>query len=313
MSLTRRRFLAAAAVGGALSARKASAAKTLRIVTSTQDMAALAAEIGGDRVSVESIARGYQDPHFVEPKPSFILKLNRADLLIAVGLQLEIGWLPPLITQSRNSKLQPGGQGYFDASQFVEILQKPVGAVSRAMGDVHPLGNPHYWLDPENGRRIAQGIATKLAELMPDSADYFQQRFQDFSTRLTAAKKGWLATMAPYKGRPVVAYHQSWPNFAEAFSLQVEGYIEPRPGIPPSPRHTLELINQMKQQKIKLIWVEPYFDTKVPNSVATAVGGEAIVLCPSVGGNKEITNYFELFDYDTKAVSEAFDRIDKKA
>jgi zinc/manganese transport system substrate-binding protein len=311
MSLTRRTFLAAAAAGG-LSPRQASAAKTLRIVTSTQDMAALAAEVGGDRVSVESIARGFQDPHFVEPKPSFILKLNRADLLIAVGLQLEIGWLPPLITQSRNAKLQPGGQGYFDASQFVEILQKPVGAVSRAMGDVHPLGNPHYWLDPENGRRIAQGTAAKLSELLPDSAAYFQQRFDDFSTRLTAAKKRWSDTMAPYKGRRVVAYHQSWPNFAEAFGLQVEGYIEPRPGIPPSPRHTLELINQMKQGKIRLIWVEPYFDTKVPNSVATAVGGEAIVLLPSVGGRDEVTDYFKLFDYDTSLVSGAFGRLDKK-
>ncbi len=310
MSLTRRTFLAAAAAGG-LSVRRASAAKTLRVVTSTQDMAALASEVGGDRVSVEAIARGYQDPHFVEPKPSFILKLNRADVLIAVGLQLEIGWLPPLITQSRNSKLQPGGKGYLDASQFVEILQKPVGQVSRAMGDVHPLGNPHYWLDPENGRRIAQGLAANFSDLLPDGAAYFQQRFEDFSVRLTEAKKRWLETMAPYKGRRVVAYHQSWPNFAEAFGIQVEGYIEPRPGIPPSPRHTLALINQMKQEKIKLIWVEPYFDTKVPNSVAQAVGGEAVVLLPSVGGREEVTDYFKLFDYDTNLVASAFGRLDK--
>jgi ABC-type Zn uptake system ZnuABC Zn-binding protein ZnuA len=308
MSLTRRAFLAAAAAGG-LPARNAAAANTLRVVTSTQDMAVLASEVGGDRISVEAIARGYQDPHFVEPKPSFILKLNKADLLIAVGLQLEIGWLPPLITQSRNSRLQPGGKGYFDASQFVDILQKPVGAVSRAMGDVHPLGNPHYWLDPENGRRIAQAIAGKLGELLPESNAYFQQRFEDFSSRISAAKKRWEATMAPYRGSKVVAYHQSWPNFAEAFGIQVEGYIEPRPGIPPSPRHTLELINQMKQEKIRLIWVEPYFDTKVPNAVARAVGGEAIVLLPSVGGHPEVTDYFKLFDYDTSLVSAAFDRL----
>src|SRR3954470_22773003 len=140
-------------------------AKQLYVVTSTTDMAALAQEVGGDKIKVESIAKGYQDPHFVEAKPSFLLKLRQADLLIAVGLDLEIGWLPPLVTQSGNGRIQPGGAGYLDASQFADILEKPTGQVSRAMGDVHPLGNPHYWLDPDNGRRIAKGIAAKLGEM----------------------------------------------------------------------------------------------------------------------------------------------------
>src|SRR5581483_716744 len=154
-------------------------AKKLNVVTSTTDMAALTQEVGGEKVSVESIAKGYQDPHFVEAKPSFLLKLRQADLLVVVGLQLEIGWLPPLITQSGNGKIQVGAPGYLDASQFAEILEKPAGEVTRAMGDVHPLGNPHYWLDPDNGRRIARGIAEKLGELDPGDASYFQQRFQD--------------------------------------------------------------------------------------------------------------------------------------
>src|SRR3989441_3869251 len=139
-------------------------AKKLNIVTSTTDMAALAQEVGGDKISVESIAKGYQDPHFVEAKPSFLLKLRQADLLIVVGLQLEIGWLPPLINQCGNARIQVGAAGYLDASQFAEILEVPQGTVTRAMGDVHPMGNPHYWLDPDNGRRIARGIANKLAE-----------------------------------------------------------------------------------------------------------------------------------------------------
>src|SRR5256714_8262258 len=145
-------------------------AKKLNVITATTDFAALAQEVGGDKIDVESVAKGYQDPHFVEAKPSFLLKLRRADLLVVVGLDLEIGWLPPLITQSGNPKIQPASVGYLDASQFAEILEKPSGPVSRAMGDVHPLGNPHYWLDPDNGRRIAKGISNKLSEMDPADA-----------------------------------------------------------------------------------------------------------------------------------------------
>src|SRR3954453_18002216 len=181
----------AATIAGAIPAQ----AKQLYVVTATTDMAALAQEVGGDKIKVESIAKGYQDPHFVEAKPSFLLKLRQADLLISVGLALEIGWLPPLITQSGNSRIQPGGAGYLDASQFSEVLEKPSGQVSRAEGDVHPLGNPHYWLDPDNGRRVAKGIATKLGEMDPADAAYFQQRFQDFDKRLTDAEKRWESQM----------------------------------------------------------------------------------------------------------------------
>ena len=154
----------------------ATAAGKLSVITTTEDLASLAREVGGDRIDVEALARGYQDPHFVEPKPSFILKLNKADLLIVVGRELEIGWLPPLITQSRNAKLQPGGVGYLDASLNARILDVPAGQITRAMGDVHPQGNPHYWLDPGNGRRIAQTIQTKLSEMSPGDAAYFAGR-----------------------------------------------------------------------------------------------------------------------------------------
>src|SRR5437660_12882267 len=174
-------------------------AKKLNVVTATTDMAALTQEVGGDKVNVESIARGYQDPHVVESEPSFLRKLRQADLLVVVGLQLEIGWLPPLVTQSGNPRIQQGAAGYLDASQFAEILDIPTGPVTRAMGDVHPLGNPHYWLDPDNGRRLARGFAQKFGELDPADNAYFQQRFQDFDKRLSAAEQKWDAEMAPYK------------------------------------------------------------------------------------------------------------------
>jgi len=290
----------------ALVAGMCPAASKLNVVTSTEDLAAIGREIGGDRITIESIAKGYQDPHFVEPKPSFLLKLQKADLLAVVGLQLEIGWLPPLITQSGNSKIQVGNQGYLDVSTACEVLELPTGVVTRADGDVHPLGNPHYWLDPENARRIARAFKDKFSEMQPADAAYFDQHLKDFEQRLTEAEKRWDAQMAPFKGRKVVTYHRSFPNFAKRFGLNIVDYVEPKPGIPPTPSHTLELINRMKQENIKLILVEPYFDMKTPNSVAQAVGGTAIVLLPSVGGEKQVQTYFQLFDYDINLLTMAF-------
>jgi len=291
---------------GALFSPSLAEAKKLNVATATTDLAALAQEVGGDKISVESIARGYQDPHFVEAKPSFLLKLRQADLLIVVGLQLEIGWLPPLVNQSGNARIQVGAPGYLDASQFAEILDIPTGTVTRAMGDVHPLGNPHYWLDPENGRRIAKGIAGKLGDLDPSNTAYYQERFQDFDKRLAAAEQKWDAEMKPYHGRKVVTYHNSFPNFAKHFSLNVIGYVEPRPGIPPTPSHTIELIGLMKRENCKVILVEPYFDLKTPQAIARDTGGIVVQYLPSVGGEKQVTNYFELFDYDIGLLTKAF-------
>ena len=278
----------------------------LNVITTTEDLAAIAREEGGDRVTVESLARGYQDPHFVEAKPSFILKLQRADLLIVVGRELEVGWLPPLIRQSRNAKVQAGADGYLDASAHARILEIPQGQITRAMGDVHPSGNPHYWLDPENGKIVARDIAAKLAQFRPGDKAYFDQRGADFSNRLTDAMKRWTAAMAPYKGTKVVTYHRSYPNFADRFGLDVVGYVEPRPGIPPSPGHTLDLVAEMKRQQIKVILMEPYFDTKTPNSIASQTGAKVVVLPPSVGGEKTITDYIKLFDYDINLIVTAF-------
>jgi len=283
----------------------AAMAKTLNVMTSTEDLASLAREVGGQHATVESIARGYQDPHYVEAKPSFLLKLQKADLLVVVGLGLEIGWLPPLITQSRNARIQMSGGGYLDASTAAAILEKPSGPVTRAMGDVHPLGNPHYWLDPENGRRIAKAIAEKFAQLDPEDAAYFEQRYQDFERRLQEADKRWLEAMAPLKGTEVITYHNSWPSFTDHFGLRVGGFVEPKPGIPPSPAHTLEVINQIKKDQIKLILVEPYFDLKTPKAIAAQTGAQVLVMLPSVGGVPEVASYLQLFDYNIRLLQGA--------
>jgi ABC-type Zn uptake system ZnuABC Zn-binding protein ZnuA len=276
-----------------------------RVKLQTEDLASLAREVGGDRVTVVALAKGYQDPHQVDPKPSFILEVSRADVLLAVGKELEIGWLPALVTSSRNAKVQPGGAGFLDASQNVRILEIATGQITRAMGDVHPQGNPHYWLDPANGRRIAQAIRDKLVQLAPAERAFFEQRYADFDARLTAAEKKWDAAMAPYKGTEIVTYHRSWPNFMERFGLQVIGYVEPKPGIPAPPSHIIDLIAEMKRRNCKLIVVEPYWSLKTPQAIASQVGGKVLVLAPSVGGVKAATDYIQLFEYDIAQLTAA--------
>jgi zinc/manganese transport system substrate-binding protein len=295
-----------------VAASSASAQGKLSVMTTTEDLASIAREVGGDRIAVEPIAKGYQDPHFVEAKPSFILKLQKADLLVVVGRELEIGWLPPLITQSRNGKIQAGAGGYLDVSLGATILEIPTANITRAMGDVHPLGNPHYWMDPENGKRIAKQIADKLAEIRPSDRPYFTQQLASFTTRLEEAEKRWLAMMAPYKGTKVVTYHRSFPNFAERFGLDIMGYVEPRPGIPPTPQHTLDLMNEMKRQNVKLVLVEPYFDLKTPLAIGRDTGAEVLVMPPSVGGTKDVPDYFKLFDYDLNLIVNAIKKTGAK-
>jgi zinc/manganese transport system substrate-binding protein len=296
-------FLALA--GGGLEA-------TVNVVTSTEDLGSLTREVGGDKVKVEALGKGYQDPHFVEAKPSFILKLNKADLLVVVGRELEIGWLPPLIDQSRNARIRPGADYYLDASLTARILEIPTGQITRAMGDVHPLGNPHYWLDPDNGRRIAQAIQGKLAQISPADAPYFSERYADFDKRLSEAEKRWDAMVAPYRGLKIVTYHRSWPNFAERFGFEVVGYVEPRPGIPPSPSHTLELIQEVKRLGVKILLVEPYFDLKTPQSIGRETGAKVLVMTPSVGGVPEVTDYIRLFDYDLNLLLSAIKEMGGK-
>jgi ABC-type Zn uptake system ZnuABC Zn-binding protein ZnuA len=290
------RFLLATLL--ALSLAPAAHAKKLSVMTSLSDLASLATTIGGDRVEADSLAKGYQDPHFVEAKPTFILKLSRADLLIVAGLELEIGYLPPLIDNSRNAKIRPGAPGYLDASVGCDVLDRPTGQVTRAMGDVHPYGNPHYWLEPSNGRVIARAIAAKLTELDPGGKATFEKNLADFEAKLKEAEARWTQRMAPYAGTKVVTYHNSWPNFAKYFKLDVVGFLEPKPGIPPTPQHNLEIVNLMQKEKVPAILMEVYFDRKTPDFIASKTGAKVVVLTPSVGGEPAAKDYISLFDTD---------------
>ena len=291
-----RRTLAFAACLAPLAAGARPAAAELRVVTTLEDLASIVRSVGGDHVQTFALAKGYQDPHYVDAKPSLVLQLSRADLLVVAGLELEIGYLPPLVDQSRNAAIHPGSVGYLDASTTCEVLEQPTTVVTRAMGDVHPYGNPHYWTDPENGRRIARAVAAKLAGLDAAHAADYEKNLAAFERRLTAKEAEWEAKIAPYAGTKVVTFHNSWPNFAKRFHLDVVGHVEPKPGIPPTPSHTLEIINLMRDQKVPLILVEPYFDLKTPRYIAGQAGAEVLRLYPSVGGEKEITDYIALFD-----------------
>ncbi|MEK7745592.1 MAG: metal ABC transporter substrate-binding protein [Elusimicrobiota bacterium] len=277
----------------------------LSIVTTTEDLAAIAAAIGGDAVSVQSIARGYQDPHFVEAKPSHLLKLKRAGLFIQIGLELEAAWAGALLQNARNPDLLPGNPGFLEVSQECEILDRPTGPVDRSKGDVHPLGNPHYWTDPENGRMIARSVARKLSELAPADAGLFQKNLRAFEEELDRKSKEWVELAAPLRGLPVVTYHNSWVNFARRFGLEVIDFVEPRPGVPPSPAHVRSLIGKMKARKVPIILIETYWDVKVPMRIAEETGAALAVLPASVGGRPHIHSYFDLFDHNLRELRKA--------
>lgn len=282
------------------------AAKKLSVVTTTQDLASIAQMIGGDRVQVEPLAKGYQDPHFVDAKPSYLVKLRKADVFVEVGRDLEIGWAPGLLNNARNSKILPGGAGFVDASTGMKILEQG-GRVGREMGDVHPLGNPHYWLDPENGLVIAANIRDALSRIDPAGRAAYEARYADFKNQLEARRAGWekRAKSLGLDGMKVVTYHRSWPYSAQAFGFEVVDFVEPRPGVPPTPKHVQELTELMKSQNVRLLIVEPYFDPKLPTQIAKNGGAAVVILPPSVGAVPEAKDYFSLFDAQLALIQKA--------
>lgn len=300
-------WIALAALGAAAPwAAPARAADKISVITTTQDLASIAAEIGGDRVKVESLAKGYQDPHFVDAKPSYLVKLRSADLFIQVGRDLEVGWAPGLLQNARNSRILPGGPGFVDASAGVSVLEQgqPVG---RERGDVHPLGNPHYWLDPENGKIIARTIRDALSRVSPADRAAFEERTRAFERRLEESVARWRAEAKAIglTGSKIVTYHRSWSYFAKAFGCEVIGTVEPRPGVPPPPKHIQALTSQMKTEKVPLLILEPYFDPKLPSRVAQQSGAALVVLPPSVGAVKDATDYLRLFDVQLAMIRKA--------
>jgi ABC-type Zn uptake system ZnuABC Zn-binding protein ZnuA len=298
-------LLAVLLAAGPLSAAPPTTKPVLDVVTSTTDLRDIAQEVGGTRVSVINISEGYQDPHFVEAKPSFILKLRDADVFAFVGLDLEIGWMPLLVQGARNSKIQRGGSGYLDVSRAIPVLDIPSGNVDRSQGDVHPLGNPHYWLDPENGRRIARLFQQRFAQLDPAGASTYAANEKAFEAKVNAAERSWTDERAKMKGKPIVAWHTSWKYFAEYAGVNIVGFMEPKPGVPPSPSHLASLILTMKRTGAKVIVMEPFYDRKMADFVASKTGATVLVLPPSVGGVKGINDYVQLLDYDLKKVAAA--------
>jgi zinc/manganese transport system substrate-binding protein len=276
----------------------AGARAQLKVVTSTTDLYDIAKEVGGDKIVAAHIGEGYQDPHFIEAKPSFVLQLRNADVWAFVGLDLEIGWMPLLLDGARNPKIRPGGTGYLDVSRAVPVLDRPQGTVDRSMGDVHPLGNPHYWLDPENGRRIARLFEAKFTQLDPANAAVYDRNERAFEERLNAAEKSWQADLASIRGRPVVAWHTSWHYFAGYTKMNIVAYMEPKPGVPPSPSHLYSVIQTVKRTGAKAIVMEPFYDRKVADLVAKQTGIKVLMLPPSVGGAKGIDDYIQLMKYD---------------
>jgi len=290
--------LAITALGAALVAGPTIGAGTaraqLKVVTSTTDLYDIAKAVGGEKITATHIGEGYQDPHFIEAKPSFVLQLRNADVWAFVGLDLEIGWMPLLLQGARNPKLQPGQPGYVDASRVISVLDVARGNVDRSQGDVHPLGNPHYWLDPENGRRIAKLFQETFATLDPKNVSVYDANAKAFTQRRDAAERTWQADLAKIKGRPVVAWHTSWRYFAEYTGMNIVGFMEPKPGVPPSPAHLAGLIQTMKQAGAKVIIMEPFYGKKTADFVAGKTGAKVLVLAPSVGGAKGLDDYIRL-------------------
>lgn len=282
----------------------ARADEPLHVVTSIQTLGDLASRVGGDKVVVESLSHGYQDPHFVEAKPNLMLTLNRADLLIHVGLELEIGWLPPLVTGSRNDRILPGQPGNLDASTFIDLLDVPQTRVDRSQGDIHPMGNPHYWVPPVNAVRIAKGIAERYKQLRPADAAYFDAQFQKFLADLKARAPAWDAMAKPLAGMKVITYHKSWSYVSAWLHLQEVGYIENKPGIPPSPDHLAQLIATMRAQDVKAIIVEDFYNRAIADEVADKTGAKVLSTPSDVGAKSDIKSYFDLVDAVLKAISQ---------
>ncbi len=284
---------------------------TIEVVTTLPDLRDIAEQIGGERVTVFSIAKGYQDPHFVDAKPSYILKLRRADLFVQVGLGLEIGWIPSLIEGARNSEILWGAPGYVNASKDIPLLQVPTIDPSklRAEGDIHIYGNPHYWLDPENAKIIAQNIYDGLVRISPNDAEYFEANKQQFFSHIDQAQNRWLDMIRPYQGKKIIAFHDSWPYFENRFSIEIAGFVEPKPGISPTPKHIQRTINIMKQENIRIIIISPFYSKKIPERIAKEVGGIVLVLASSVDGVKGVHSYFDLFDYNIQKLVDAFEKF----
>ena len=268
----------------------------LRVVTTTTDLADMVKAVGGDRTAVNSLSLGIQDPHLVEPRPSMVMQVRRADMLVRIGMDQDL-WAQSIIDAARNSKVTYGGEGYLDVSARIKKLQVPTGRVDMRMGDIHIFGNPHYWLDPTNAATILEDICNRLTLLQPSGEEYFRENYLQYVAEIDSAVVVWREMMHPFAGTKIVTYHNSWIYFTTQFNLDIVGYIEPKPGIPPTPSHVTELVAKMKEEGVGLIMIEPYYNIRVAETIADRTGSEILILPSSVGGVKGVDSYLDLFDY----------------
>jgi zinc/manganese transport system substrate-binding protein len=276
----------------------ASAAAThakIKVVATLPDFGSLAREIGGDNIDLLVLAKPTEDPHFVDARPSFVVSLRNADVLIDGGAELELGWLPPLLQNARNPKIEIGKAGRVIAAQGIRLMNVPTN-VTRAAGDVHALGNPHFTVDPIIAKAIAQHIAQSFAAVDASNAATYEANYKKFEATINAKLQEWGAAMLPFKGQHVAAYHDSWPYFAHRFGLNIDIFLEPKPGIPPSPSHLSEVIAQMKAQQVKVVIVEPYHDRRIAEKVASATGAKVVDFCQFPGGLPNTDTYVKLID-----------------
>jgi zinc/manganese transport system substrate-binding protein len=267
----------------------------LRVVATTPDLAAVAKAVAGGHADISSLALATQDPHFVDARPHLALDLSRADLLLVVGLNLEVGWLPTLQVGSRNGKIQNGGNGYLDCSQFVSVLEAPKTKIDRAMGDIHPGGNPHYMYDPRQVAKVAAGIAQRMAELDPKHAADFQNALHQFRGQLDAARARWEKDLAGLRGAKVIDYHKSMPYLASWLGFEVIADIEPKPGIPPNPKHVTDVLTLARSAGVKWILQENYYPQNIAQTIAERCGAKLAVL-PSMPAFDTGQSYVDFLD-----------------
>ncbi len=277
------------------------ASAAVKVVSTIPDFGDIAKAVGGEAVTVEALVKPTQDPHYVDAKPSLMVTLNKADLLLVTGMELEAGWLPPLLTGARNPKIQRGGGGYLDCSTLINPMQ--VQAVDRAKGDIHPGGNPHFWTDPRNGRRLAKGIADKLIALSPGDAPVIRQHLGAFLKRLDAKMAAWQKALAASRGKEVVVYHESWVYFLDWAGLVQAGALEPKPGIPPKPSHVAALINTVRGRKIKFLIQESFYPTRL-SKIFAEKSGAALKVLPTMVGAQGTRDYIDLIDTLVKELTQ---------
>ncbi|HEY2951341.1 MAG TPA: metal ABC transporter substrate-binding protein [Verrucomicrobiae bacterium] len=291
----------------ALTLATASVHAKLTVIATTSDLGSLAKEIGGDKADVTTLAKPTEDPHFVDAKPSFIVKLNHADAVVEGGAELEIGWLPPLLEGARNTKLDSGAPGHIACNAGIQLLEVP-STLDRSKGDIHAAGNPHYMMDPANAKIVAQHLADSFCKLDEKNSETYRANLKKFSDQLDARFEEWVKKLEPFKGQRVVAYHNSWPYFSERFGVKIDLFLEPKPGLPPTPAHLAEVITKMKEEKVRAIFVEPHLNRKTADKVAGETGAVVVNVAQFPGGAKGTDGgYIQLMDYLVNSLAKALE------